>query len=256
MNTQIALETENNLKYNVLCWKLHVAIASLLAVKLYPPIMAVKINSDILQGHSVDEAMVSSAYENCCSKDKMLFKNINRLAYLRYELLLLAEYNKKVSIAAETLNAIINVLNIIPVSYREYDQCEIGLRKILHALLPNELAIAKVNLVSKALHVVKGELSNHVFNLVKLGRTCEDPDERCYIEQLIANQLFLLEQLPLTERRYPGITYHNRDTDIKTKTMALEKKLLKVIHWSPATLPDVKKLLDESQQFIALLAEV
>ena len=226
-------------KNNVADWKLTTAIAALVADKISVPAIPSQLNGNLQLGAEVSEETVLSAYLVCCAGDKSLQKQIDRLGFLRYELLNLLELMKDSESDAVTVQGIIDALNIVPKTERECIQCEVFLRQAIHRLMPDEEQIAKVNLYSKALRIKKGELSNHVFHLVKLGRSLLAAKDRQLIEKLIGNQLVLLSVLA---------------DNMHTFGKPLEKKILKAAHWQPKDLETAKSIYNETCVFLETYA--
>lgn len=233
MNKAVKLSS----KKDVANWKLSTAIAALLSRNIVIPSSSIQINNNIQNGVDISEETILSAYSTCVGDNLSLMKQIDRLAYLRYELLSLLEILPQNKIE-DSLHALIEkTLYIIPEIDSGFVHCESLLRSSIHRLLPKEQLLVKTSLYSNSLRLRKGELSNHVFHLVKLGRTTANPEDRLMFEILIENQIALIHKLV---------------DGFEGKTNVLAKRILKVAHWQPKDLEEALKIHLEIRELLLM----
>lgn len=227
----------NTISLNVVKWKLDAAISSLQDSKHKVPSTAIQFCNSIKAGKEIQEELLQAAYAACAPVGKRLHRVIDRLGYLRKELLILVDLYKDKQIDTNVVNSITDALMFIPSDPQSFSVCEVYLRKSLSLVMPEELKIADTALFSKALKVEKGTVSNQVFNIVRLGRTSTNEDDRRMILELIKNQNMLMNVL------------YNADGHTPLPEKAFNK-VLRVVHWQPRDIPGALELYLESKEII------
>ena len=183
MTSNVAQQVQIKPSLYVARWKLSTAIAVLISTNTIVPVIPLQLNIKVKGGTSdVSEETLLSAYKVCCAANLGLVKQIDRLGYLRFELLSLLELAQNNETDDHTVAVIVKGLAHTPLEEAGFIQCEIELRQAIHLLMPDEQHLAKINLYSKTLRVRKGELSNHIFHLIKLGRSFPDAKDRMMVE--------------------------------------------------------------------------
>jgi len=246
-NTETLITTPNP-DILVAIWKLDTALATIRKQGGSIPAVADDLNNKLQKGNEVPMDLVTSAYQACCVpddkslKDSKLYKDINRLGYLRYELLSLLALFKEKDEEYQNPSNCVDALDYTPRSHKAYVTCEIKLRIAIHSLLPEEFDIADKAIFEKTLKIGKGKVSNHAFTLIKIGRTIQDDKEKFLVCDLLKNQLKLIERL--AESFQPG----------KEKFIdKVEKRILKAAHWQPDSFAKAKELYSETKELISLI---
>ncbi len=240
MYEQSKMNEQDFFKMNVAIWKFNSLIQLMNIKGTLVPSMALAVHAGLaFNNHTHDIDTINSTYASCANKVPALGKQLNRLAYLRYELLTLMDYYKNIETNNEEIKEINDLLNIYPITDVLMLKLEVGLIAKIHRFTASGVELSKLAIHDKKIKFTTGQLSNKIFSMIKLGRELKSQEDKNIIIDLIVCQYTLLQLMVYL------ISVNNINHSVPYT------KIMKIIHWQPKDIDEAKAKLKDGNEYLA-----